>query len=230
MDIVYAIKSWPSDCIELRYSLRSLRNIPHGNVFIIGYKPERVRNIIHIPFRDDPKYKAKNVIEKIKLACQDPRLSDTFVFMCDDFYIRIPITDVPYYWKWYISQHLQIRENMKKKWRSFFTFSCDVIRKTFKLTDKDFENHFPFIYEKDKYLKMLDTYDFSTWNLYRSAYCKLYGIPGEYHRDCKLALSNYKKRDLSQFTFFSSRNDFAKTEKFVMIMDRLFPDKSEYEA
>lgn len=228
-DILYTVKRGPDDNIELRYSLRSLENIPHGNVFIIWHKPSRVKWVIHIPFKDNPKYKAKNVIRKIRAWCVDKRLSDKFIFMCDDFYIKDKVEDVPYYWKWTIAWHIRTREALSAQWQKFFTFKTNIIRNTFRLTDKDFENHFPFIYEKDKYLRMLRTYDFSQGNLYRSAYCKLYNIEWEFHKDCKLSPANVSKRDLNQFTFFSTRNDFANWEWFAEFMDQYFPNKSEYE-
>lgn len=228
MDIVYVVSGWPNNNIELRYSLRWLSNIPHWKVFIIGDKPERVRNVIHIPFKDNPKYKSKNVIEKIKLACLNEGVSDKFIFMCDDFYIKDKIKDIPYLWKWTIWQQVKIRENMAKKWQNF-SFPISVIKNTFDMKDKDFENHFPFIYEKEKFLKMLDIYDFSIWNLYRSAYCKLYNINWEYSADCKLSIDNYKIRDLSKRKFFSSRNDFAKTDMFKELMDKIFPTPCRYE-
>ena len=50
MDIVYPIKS-TNENIELRYSLRSLQNIQHDRVFIIGDLPNFVQNVIHIPIQ-----------------------------------------------------------------------------------------------------------------------------------------------------------------------------------
>ena len=51
MDIVYVIKDC-SFCEELTYSLRSLVNVPHDNVIIIGGLPKNIdeNKIVHIPF------------------------------------------------------------------------------------------------------------------------------------------------------------------------------------
>ena len=50
MDIVYLIKVDPeNDSEELRYSLRSLKNIPHQKVILVGEKPEWVTNVEFIP-------------------------------------------------------------------------------------------------------------------------------------------------------------------------------------
>jgi hypothetical protein len=52
MDYVYVVKETPTSgtaTLELRYSLRSLRNFPRGRVFIAGFKPSWVKNVTHIP-------------------------------------------------------------------------------------------------------------------------------------------------------------------------------------
>lgn len=49
MDILYLCR--PGENLELRYSLRSLRNVPHGRVWIFGDCPDWVTNVnlVHQP-------------------------------------------------------------------------------------------------------------------------------------------------------------------------------------
>ena len=48
MDIVYVVR--PGDENEaLRYSLRSLANIPHRTVWIAGYRPKWCYGIVYVP-------------------------------------------------------------------------------------------------------------------------------------------------------------------------------------
>ena len=50
LDIVYVFHTDSGDDSELKYSLRSLENLPHRRVFIIGDKPSfEVKNLIYIP-------------------------------------------------------------------------------------------------------------------------------------------------------------------------------------
>lgn len=93
MDIVYLVKNCQED-EELTYSLRSLVNIPHDKVFIVGGCPKNLNRdkIIHIPTIQGPD-KYKNTTNGLKTVCQDSRLSEDFILMNDDFFILKPIKD-----------------------------------------------------------------------------------------------------------------------------------------
>lgn len=95
MDVIYpyANKSRSGDDWELRYSLRSLEQQPWvDSVYIIGYIPKWVKNVIwiHCP---DPYISCKdaNIINKILVACADRAVSENFVVNSDDQYILKPI-------------------------------------------------------------------------------------------------------------------------------------------
>ena len=57
------------DNLELRYCLRSIEKHLKGvgNIFIVGEKPEWIKNVIHIPFKDNPNNwnRARNIYDKI---------------------------------------------------------------------------------------------------------------------------------------------------------------------
>lgn len=93
-DIVYVVR--PGDDNEaLRYSLRSLTNIPHGKVIIAGYVPKWVRNV-HYAERDQSQSSdQQNSGANLLLALKMPELSDDVIFMNDDFFIMEPMTDIP---------------------------------------------------------------------------------------------------------------------------------------
>lgn len=93
MDIVYVVKEC---CIneELTYSLRSLSNLPHNKVFIVGGCPHNLNRdeIIHVStVQSGNKY--KNTTNGLKTVCRDSRLSEDFILMNDDFFILKPIKD-----------------------------------------------------------------------------------------------------------------------------------------
>lgn len=93
-DVLYLVK--PSeDNEELKYSLRSLKNINHGNVFIAGYKPSWAnKRIKHIATEQDQE-KYQNVKHNLMAAMEDVRLSDDFILMNDDFFIMKPAKQLP---------------------------------------------------------------------------------------------------------------------------------------
>lgn len=93
MDIVYLVKNSPIN-EELTYSLRSLVNLPHHQVFVVGGCPANLNRdkIIYVPtLQGGNKY--KNTTLSLKTVCQDSRLSGDFILMNDDFFILKPIKD-----------------------------------------------------------------------------------------------------------------------------------------
>jgi len=88
MDVVYSCR--PGSNEELRYSLRSLVNVPHGRVWIVGGWPAWVRDVGTIPTRVlGNKY--RTVTANMIAACSEPEISDPFLFFNDDMYAVEPI-------------------------------------------------------------------------------------------------------------------------------------------
>lgn len=95
MDVVYLfIEDIENDSEELRYSLRSLKNLPHGKVFIVGEKPHWATNVVHIPVAQT-KTKPENVKMNLTAAVNSPDISADFVLMNDDFFVMRPVTEMP---------------------------------------------------------------------------------------------------------------------------------------
>lgn len=98
-DIIYICRPG-DDNEELRYSLRSLRNLPHGRVWIAGYKPSWVSD--EVGFVDSGQKPARTVLEKYRnsrrnftAAAEDDRIADDVVLFNDDFFVTAPIPYVP---------------------------------------------------------------------------------------------------------------------------------------
>src|SRR5688500_2320198 len=98
--------------IELRYCLRSIEThlSGYGDIFLIVHKPKWVKNVMHIPAEDEQRtwWKERNIYRKILLACEDPRVSDDFLFMNDDHYLLSDFVagEFPYYREGTISDYL----------------------------------------------------------------------------------------------------------------------------
>lgn len=92
-DIVYVVR--PGDRNEeLRYSLRSLANLPHGRVWIAGFMPRWVTGAEHIPA---PTHSVPHVQTKANLraACEHPEVSESFIYFNDDFFVMQPLDELP---------------------------------------------------------------------------------------------------------------------------------------
>jgi hypothetical protein len=93
MDIVYVVRH-AEDNEELRYSLRSLANLPHDRVWIAGYKPTWVSGVGEIPTVQSGS-KWENSTGNLLAACLHPDVSERFVLFNDDFFVMHPIDAVP---------------------------------------------------------------------------------------------------------------------------------------
>ena len=221
MDIVYLLKR-QSDYTELYYSLRSIKNIPHNQVFIVWpLVPRLTRNIIHIQCFDNHVYRTQNTYHKVLTACNDDRVSDDFILMNDDFYITRPVKNIPYLYKGTIQQHLEARYRSKLASQPL----TSIIEDTFDPEDKDFEMHAPFIINKKKFKCMT----VENWMMiYRSLYCKMYWIEWQYARDRKVKnRQQLKECKKEKPVFISTKNSQILDPLFIRFIEKITP-QSKY--
>jgi hypothetical protein len=93
VDIVYINKPG-EDNEELRYSLRSLANLPHGKVWVAGYCPSWVRNVGKIELEPHPD-KWANQRQTARAVCADARVSEDFILFNDDHFVVAPLDRLP---------------------------------------------------------------------------------------------------------------------------------------
>lgn len=89
--------------LEIFLSLRSLAKYARdlGNVYIVGERPSRLNwgeRLQHIPFTEGHK-RGVNIWEKAVAVAADPRISERFLWMNDDFYLlqELSAGAVPYF-------------------------------------------------------------------------------------------------------------------------------------
>lgn len=96
LDVVYVVRDDDASNESLRYSLRSLINLPHRNVYISGGKPSWIKNCYHVAKdigdMEIPEQEDSNL--NLYLATTVPTLSDDFIFMNDDFFIMKPTESI----------------------------------------------------------------------------------------------------------------------------------------
>lgn len=89
MDVVYPYKR-ALDEFELRYSLRSLVNVPHDRVIVAGDKPRFVNEAVFwagtMPVADRFKSSTTNIVE----AARQAEITGEFIVMNDDMFVLEP--------------------------------------------------------------------------------------------------------------------------------------------
>jgi len=226
IDVVYTVKKGGSrsDDKELMYSLRSiekhLKN--YRNIYIIGHKPDFIQNVIHIPAEDQSPIPDTNILRKLYLACDNPDISDSFLFFNDDHYLLHDF-DAPTFPYYYCST---LKEYLKRRARDGYGTRCTNTMKYLqgqKLPTKHFDIHYPIIYEKAKFKQCFERIP-PIYNGYilKSIYANTLNINGVEIRDCKYTNPPTKK-DICYSTHPKPTSNVWK------FLEERFPDKSKFE-
>lgn len=81
---------------QLRYALRSWSaHLPHGRVWLVGYRPAWVGGVEHIATRQAGSTKYRNTTAAVRAACEHPDVSDDFLLVNDDMFIMRPVDGMP---------------------------------------------------------------------------------------------------------------------------------------
>lgn len=188
MDVCYVLGTGSLyDNLELRLSLRSLEKNAKNleSIFIIGEKPHWIKNVVHIPVKDNLTSE-KNVFNKILVACESD-ISKEFLFMNDDFYMMKPfdIKEYPYF----INGELRYIEN-PSRYQMINNKTMVELQKMGIERVMDFGSHCPIRYKKEKFLSLKKYYDESKEKICGYSHRNLYGnlFVNEYIQaiDCKL--------------------------------------------
>lgn len=192
-DVLYFVK--PSeDNEELKYSLRSLKNLNHGKVFIAGYKPSWVDDrYIHIA-TEQSEDKYENVRSSFRTALHDTRLGDDFILMNDDFFILKPTDRLPVLRRQKnIDHYIELFSKVDKD--SYYVKAMcrarDLLRSWDVKTEYSYELHTPMLFNKQKIFKIIDKLPKGhRLSQLRTVYGNYYQIGGEPVNDVKVIKEN----------------------------------------
>lgn len=201
---------------ELRYCLRSIETYltDVGQVFIVGELPDWVKNVVHIPYADNPdwRFKERNIYKKTLAACNDDRVSDPFLFMNDDHYLlcKMSAGSTPYLFGRYEVPGKYAETTYSNTWGILGSWAF-------------YDIHFPILFEKHKYIDALGGLDWGKPYGYciKSVYCARSYVQGTQVEDQKLRIPNERPKGL-----WFSTSDKSFTES---IMQELYPNVSKYE-
>lgn len=185
MDIVYILKNGGT-FEELRYSLRSLENFPHDNVWFYGGSPEGLIPDRQAAFQQDGMNKWEKVRNSLFKVCQNEEVSKEFWLFNDDFFCMRPCEGIPPYYDGTLYERIVEVEDRN---RAFSPYSRELRRTARILQEnglgvKNYAVHMPMLIDREKALEVLEK--FEECPMFRSLYGNYWNVGGRNHKDVKI--------------------------------------------
>jgi hypothetical protein len=181
LDIVYFIKNTPHN-EEFRYSLRSVcQNMPFNRVWVFGGCPQNIVPDVRVRVEQTGRTKWDKVRNMYKMVCENKEITDDFIMFNDDFYVMQPTDRLVPLYRCSLSEHISILEHKRPSEYSGLLRRC---QDTLGGEPLSYELHTPFIFNKEKLLRLLE--DYPDAHCMRTMYGNLYKIGGEQSNDVKI--------------------------------------------
>lgn len=222
MDVVYPYKGTPDD-FEMRYSLRSLVNLPHDRVIIAGDRPAITSGFVeHIDaprISDRFQSSTANLLAAVNLA----GVPGDFVLMHDDMFILEP-------WSFKHEHRGTIDEYLRKggptgDYRRRTEETRDILRAHGVDEPLFFGLHTPTIYNGKRLIEVTKEFEGQGY-LLRTLYHNLFPQPCERQDDVKV---RWWVGDEVVGGVVSTTDQCADFPEFREWIAALFPERSRYE-
>lgn len=222
MDVVYPYKRTPGD-VELRYSLRSLSNMPHGRVIVAGDKPKCInRNVVHVPVRrisDRYKSSTANILAAAEAAVE----TNQFIVMNDDIFILEP-------WTFRHENRGTIEEYLASGtaqglYRTHVEWTRDILVAHGIKEPLWFGLHTPTVYERTKLIELVKDFKGERY-LLRTLYHNIFPQPSRRREDVK----RREWRGEPTGDVLSINDQCAWLPAFRAWVSKRFPQPSPYEV
>jgi hypothetical protein len=216
-DVVYLVRDGHEN-EELRYSLRSLINLPHRHVWLAGFQPSWTTNVGRIAVSQSST-KWNNQHRNLAAAVEVGQVSDPFVMFNDDFFVVLPLGAVPVLHRGpftsVISQHRHRRDEYARRMRA----TAELCGDTANCYD---QIHVPMTFQKEPLRRVLTE---SRGALFRTVYGNRLQVGGRVHHDVKVRGDQFCEGP------FVSTSDatFARKQAGRRIR-QMFPQPSPYEC
>ena len=219
MDVVYVVGS---DSDELRYSLRSLANLPHRMVYIAGFIPDWVQKVQEVPVPQTAGPQ-QNSNTNLLRACLAPNLTDNFIFMNDDFFIMKPVERVENYHQGPLRQRIEQYVKNKNMTQAYSLIKTEEELERLGIKDPmSFELHTPMVMNKHKLLEAFNIAQCEMLALRpRTFYANYANITAKENHDVKGIAGEEE-------IYLSTSDDFDTHPAGELIRNR-FPAPSPYE-
>lgn len=229
LDVVYVCKESPTN-EELRYSLRSLKNLVGiRKVWIFGYAQPWLDNVEYVPIEQHEGNKWLNAAKQIKAICDNNNITKDFILFNDDFFVCKKTDKIPAYFDRTLSA--RIGDFLKAyKWNAWSTYArrLKVAKQELQkrgYTSYNFETHYPMVFNREKLARICEEY--GEFGCKRSFYGNIYNPPREQASDCKLYHINDKPTGKERF--LSSMDTTFKSGEIGNYIKKKFNKPCKYE-
>lgn len=239
IDVVYVLGSgskWNNN--EIRFSLRSLEKNLKGvrRVWVVGEKPDFLKNATHIPYPDELVNNADgNIIRKVLRVCQEKSLTSRFLFINDDHLVIKPVIadEIPPFHKGDLTR--QSKEYFEKDfWRGRLWRTMNILIKK-GYSALHFDCHTPIVIDKKLFPGVIEQFDYSK-NIgftMKSLYGNVVHPDGPLLRSEKMTIFRpftlQQIRDRVSKSFLASFNDRGLSPGLKCWLLEMFPEPSRYE-
>ena len=222
---------------ELRYALRSVERNLAGlrRVYIVGHRPDWLRSIIHLPADDLDRNKDANIIEKILLACEQPELSQRFLFLSDDQVLLEPCWPADF-GPFYAGDARALGGRSRSRWRRRLLRTGQQLAAA-GLPSANYDLHVPTVMEREMARAVFAQWEdcikdgMCVCTLYHNAAggtsCSLGNTRARFETPRYDAVAIQQALRGRRFLQY---NDRGLTPAFRQVLADLFPEKSSFEA
>ena len=187
-DVVYIVKEDPNN-EELRYSIRSVEeNFPVRYIWIFGYCPRWLSNIIYVPVKQDGD-KWSNSKKLFETIANASFLPDQFVLFNDDFFVMEKIDRPEHHYDGLLIDRINYLEDKFKNTSPLYATQLrQVYDRLQELGIKDPNNyalHTPMSFSRLEMKKSLELTKDLPMSL-RSFYANYFNVGGVEGPDCKV--------------------------------------------
>lgn len=212
-------------------------------MFIVGELPDWVQNVEHIDVQDVYANvrggKFKNVVRKMRGACLDQRVSESYVLMNDDFFFLKDSEEIFPYTVGSLEKMIELHsarygDDGRNQYTNILIRTLDFLRKKKGISEPvSYAIHYPIVYNKAKLLELTDEIDWLEKPVsWRIIYGNVLNIGNIEREDPKVSSEDALERFLAKDDkgdFLSISDNVALNKKFQNWIEERFPEKSKYE-
>ena len=224
MHLLYIVRPG-NDNEELRFSLRSLQNLPTvTSVTVVGDHPPWMVPDQFVKGNPSRVQKRSNGPANIRLAVDSPRVPDEFYLMNDDFYITAPVAAIEPMHRGTLHQHWQRRQSKVSPYAQSLTHTKELLAEHGVESSWSYECHVPMFLTKERLAQVFEEFGIDPKPRWPRQYRSLYG---NFHAIGGVEIVDPKEGPSMNTPFHSgSDSTFGKIERNL---HQRFPHPSRFE-